>query len=126
LQMKTKVPKNKISYLKMPYTRELIRNEDGTWFARIVEFTGCMTEGDTQAEALAMLDDAMKGWIDVQKGEKNPIPEPLDARNFSGKFLVRVPPTLHRDLVRTAEVEGVSLNQLVATALARTAAKRSS
>ena len=55
-----------------------MRNEDGTWFARIVEFPGCMTEGDTQAEALEMLDDAMKGWIQVQIAEKNPIPEPLE------------------------------------------------
>ncbi len=31
-----------------PYTRELIRNSDGTWFARIIEFAGCMTEGATK------------------------------------------------------------------------------
>jgi antitoxin HicB len=80
------MPDHKINYLKRPYARELIPNEDGTWFARIVEFPGCMTEGDTQAEALMMLDDAMKSWVEIQIADGNPIPEPVEC--YSGKFLV--------------------------------------
>jgi antitoxin HicB len=38
---------------------------------------------------------------------------------YSGRFVVRIPPSLHRDLVRAAAEEGVSLNQLAAVALAR-------
>jgi len=106
-------------YLAKPYTRELIRNEDGTWFARVMELKGCMTEGNTKEEALKNLDDAMKGWIDVAIEDGESIPEPLESRSFSGKFVVRVPRSLHRNLAKRAEVEGVSLNQVVVTALAR-------
>ena len=38
---------------------------------------------------------------------------------YSGRFVVRIPPSLHRDLVRAAAEERVSLNQLAAVALAR-------
>jgi len=107
--------------LAMPYTRELVRNADGTWFGRIVEFPGCMTEGDTQAEAIEMLDDAMGAWIAAKLEDGEAIPEPISAEDFSGKFMVRMPKTLHRDLARRADAEGVSLNQYVTTTLARNA-----
>ena len=111
-------------YLAKPYARELIRNEDGTWFARVMELKGCMTEGNTKEEALKNLDDAMKGWIDVAIEDGESIPEPLESRSFSGKFVVRVPRSLHRALAKRAEVEGVSLNQVVVAALAREAGQK--
>lgn len=106
-------------YLSKPYARELIRNEDGTWFARVMELHGCMTEGNTKEEALKNLDDAMKGWISVAVEDGESIPEPLESHSFSGKFVVRVPRSIHRNLARRAEAEGVSLNQIVVTALAK-------
>ncbi|MEI2419321.1 toxin-antitoxin system HicB family antitoxin [Arthrospira platensis SPKY2] len=48
-----------------------------------------------------------------------PLPEPISSRAFSGKFMVRVPPQLHRDLATQAAESGVSLNRLVAHKLAR-------
>lgn len=106
-------------YLAMPYARELIKNEDGTWFARVVELKGCMTEGDTPDEAITNLDDAMMGWLHVSLEDGLPIPEPYESQQFSGKFVVRIPRSLHRALVRRADSEGVSLNQFVVTALSR-------
>lgn len=50
------------------------------------------------------------------------LPEPVDApqqREFSGKFNVRLPRSLHAALVSEAEAEGVSLNQLVLAKLSR-------
>lgn len=47
-----------------------------------------------------------------------PIPEPVD-QDYSGKFNVRVPKTLHKQLVVAAEAEGVSLNQYVVYKLSR-------
>lgn len=114
-QIKEEIEKRK----SQAYTRELVRNSDGTWFARIVEFPGCMTEGDTQEEALRELDDAMAAWLETKLEDGDTIPEPATAEAYSGKFVVRVPKSLHRDLTRRAEIEGVSLNQLVLTALAR-------
>lgn len=107
------------SHLAQPYTRELVRNDDGTWFARVVEFAGCMTEGDTPQEALANLDDAMASWIHAHLTDGHAIPPPLSSDRYSGKFLMRVPKTLHRELARRADLEGVSLNQFVLSALAR-------
>ena len=46
-------------------------------------------------------------------------PEPLAARQFSGRFLVRVPATVHRQLVMEAAEQGVSLNRIVSAKLSR-------
>jgi antitoxin HicB len=105
--------------LAMPYTRELIREEDGSWFASIVEFPGCMTVGTDEADALVNLRDAMIAWLASCLADGQPIPEPIEVREYSGKFMLRVPKSLHRDLARRAETEGVSLNQFVVTELAR-------
>jgi predicted HicB family RNase H-like nuclease len=47
------------------------------------------------------------------------IPEPLASRRFSGKFMVRVPPEVHRHLAVEAAEAGVSLNRLVGAKLSR-------
>ena len=105
----------------LPYTRELIKNQDGTWFARIVEFTGCMTEGTTANEAIENLDEAMSAWIEVHLEDGDTIPPPPSTSDkYSGKFLMRVPKTLHRELALRADREGVSLNQYALSALSRT------
>ncbi|GAC1416070.1 MAG: type II toxin-antitoxin system HicB family antitoxin [Candidatus Velthaea sp.] len=103
----------------MPYTRELVKNSDGTWFARILELPGCMTEGQSEVEVLTMLEDAMDAWISAKVEDDEHIPDPIAQEGFSGKFMVRAPRSLHRDLARRAEAEGVSLNQWVTTTLAR-------
>jgi antitoxin HicB len=108
-------------YLSLPYTRELVREDDGSWFARILEFPGCMTVGDTREEALQMLDDAMATWLAAKLQDREAIPAPMVADAFSGRFVVRVTKSLHRDLVRAAERDGVSLNHYVATMLAQSA-----
>lgn len=105
--------------LSMPYSYELIPEEDGTWFVRIVEFPGCMSVGADVQDAMRMIRDAARGWLEVGIEDGDPIPEPVSIGDFSGRFLTRIPPTLHRDLARRAEREGVSLNLFVATALAR-------
>lgn len=103
----------------LPYTRELVRNSDGSWFGRIVELTGCMTEGDTQSEVLVLLDDAMDVWLRVKIADGDAIPDPIVDADFSGKFIVRLPRSLHRELARRAEKEGVSLNAFVTVSLTR-------
>jgi predicted RNase H-like HicB family nuclease len=109
----------------LAYTRELTKNSDGTWFARIVEFPGCMTEGETTEEALSNLDDAMGLWIETRLEDGDSIPEPVSTDAYSGKFLVRVPKGLHREIARRAELEGVSLNLFVSVALARAVGEKS-
>ncbi len=52
-----------------------------------------------------------------QEGE--PVPEPLSAKIYSGKFMVRVPPEVHRQLALEATLQGVSLNRLASAKLGR-------
>ena len=46
---------------------------------------------------------------------KEPVPDPISARPYSGKFMVRVPPEVHRILAIQAAESGVSLNRLISS-----------
>ena len=107
------------NYLRSPYTIQLRQYEDGAFFAEVAELPGCMTEADTAEEALETIRDAMAGWIEVALSEGLPIPEPAAQAEYSGRFLVRAPKSLHRDLALRARAEGASLNQFVVTTLSR-------
>lgn len=106
-------------YLELPYTVIIRRDEDGDYVARIDELPGCMAHGETQAEALEALDEAMELWITDCLESGDPVPEPTIEESLpSGKWVQRVPKTLHKKLVSLAKRENVSLNQLVASILA--------
>jgi antitoxin HicB len=106
-------------YMALPYTLELQYDPEDAWFVRVKELPGCMSQGDTPEEAVAMIQEAMGLWLEVALEDGEPIPEPRELDDYSGKFVVRVPRSLHRDLVEEAAREGVSLNQCVNVALAR-------
>lgn len=106
-------------YMDLPYPVEVKHDEDG-WFAKVVDLPGCMTWADTLEDLWPMVEDAKHGWIEDALENGDPIPEPREATDFSGKVNLRMPRSLHRDLVRRAEAEGVSLNQYMTIALART------
>lgn len=108
-------------YLALPYTIEVHRDDsDGelAYVARVVELPGCLTQADTFEELEEMVQDAMRAWIESALEDGAPIPEPRQAEEYSGKFVVRVPRSLHRELAMTAERDGVSLNAYVSTKLA--------
>lgn len=109
-------------YLKLPYTIEIFRDEsDGNagWVARVIELPGCITQGDTIADLAEMIEDAMRVWIESALADGDPVPEPRPLTDYSGKFVTRVPRSLHRELVQAAGREGVSLNSYVTMALSK-------
>ena len=109
-------------YLKLPYTRIVteMKDESGHYFyGRILELDGCQSTGDTVEELYENLNEAMEGYIEVKLENNIPIPLPERTEDFSGKFNVRLPKTLHQRLAIEANNEGVSLNQLVLYKLAR-------
>lgn len=106
-------------YMNLPYTIELVPESEGGWFVAVKELRGCMSQGDTVEEAVEMIREAMQLWLEVALEENLPIPEPRPEEDFSGKFVVRVPRSLHRELVEEAERQGTSLNQYINVALAR-------
>jgi predicted RNase H-like HicB family nuclease len=100
--------------MKLPYSFVIrqIRDESGTYFhATVLELDGCQSTGDTFEEAFTGLQEAAEGWIETKLENGFPVPIPQDPGNFSGKFIVRLPKTLHARLATEAEREGVSLNQ---------------
>lgn len=106
----------------IPYTvtlRRLAPEEGGGWYAEIPVLPGCSSDGETVEEAVSNLEEAMSLWIETAQELGYRIPEPeRGIGEFSGKFTVRIPRTLHQDLAREAELENVSLNQYVMYILA--------
>ena len=61
-------------------------------------------------------------WLEESLAAGHLIPEPEDEEPLpSGKWVQRVPRSLHRQLVKAAKREGVSLNQLVTSMLSQAA-----
>ena len=92
-------------------------SEGGGYMASAVELPGCMATGETEAEALEELRDAIRSWVLTAREFGDEVPPPTSTYRYSGKFVVRVPSSLHRSLALRAGIEGVSLNHLVSTLL---------
>jgi antitoxin HicB len=107
-------------YFRLPYTIILERWDEGEspyWVARVAELPHCMIHGDTPEEAIKELEGVKKDWIKSNLARGLNIPEP-SPRKYSGKMILRISPSLHKLLVQRAEIEGMSLNQYMSTALA--------
>ncbi len=101
----------------------LSEEEGGGYLITFPDLPGCMSDGATQEETIENGRDAFSVWVSsrVDMGRKVPPPQwqPETApENVSGKFIQRVPKTIHAKLVRRAKAEGVSLNSLVLTFIA--------
>jgi len=112
-------------YLTLPYTVILKKDEEGDVIARVEELPGCIADGPTATEALLRIEEAKTLWIEDALEAGDPVPEPqFDDALPSGKWLQRVPRTLHRKLSELAARESVSLNQFVTSVLAEAAGWR--
>ncbi|HLW82893.1 MAG TPA: toxin-antitoxin system HicB family antitoxin [Candidatus Acidoferrales bacterium] len=112
-------------YLELPYTVVIRKDEEGDYLARIEELAGCTADGPTPEDALKALSEIQRAWLEEAIEAGQPIPEPqAEAGLPSGKWVQRVPRSLHRKLAKMAKSEGVSLNHLVSTILAESAGAR--
>lgn len=96
-----------------------------TWSPEDAEHVGLCSEFPSLSWLAKSPEAALKGIrtlvaqvIEDIKANGESIPEPLASRKYSGRFVVRVPPAVHRRLVVEAAEEGVSLNRLVSSRLA--------
>lgn len=96
-----------------------------TWSADDEEYVGLCAEFPSLSWLAASPEAALKGIYKVVnqvikdlKKTHEPIPEPLANRQYSGKFVVRVPSDIHRRLAIQAAEAGVSLNRLASAKLA--------
>jgi antitoxin HicB len=100
--------------------RELDPDEGGGFLAEIPDLPGCIADGETVQEALTNVENAVAEWIAAAEKLGRSIPDPpARAEKFSGKWVQRVPRSLHRRLSVEAKREGVSLNALATTYLAQ-------
>ena len=101
-----------------PYTyRVTWSEEDREYVGLCAEFPSLSWLESSQEKALAGVRKLVKDTVADLKKNKEAVPEPLSTHSYSGKFMVRVPPEVHRALAMKAAESGVSLNRLVSSKL---------
>ena len=105
-------------YLKEPYSRVLLPEEDGRFSAEILEFPGCFAQGNNPNDTFNNLEAAAKSWIQASLDQGLDIPSPALNQNYSGKIALRIPRSLHKRAAQFAERDGTSLNQFLVAAIA--------
>lgn len=105
-------------YMKLRYEVRILKSDTG-YFAEILDLPGCMTFCEEFDQLNEMIEDAKKTWFEMSIEDNTEISEPRKDRNFSGKFLLRLPKSLHGKLSNQAEEEGVSLNQHILNLLSK-------
>ena len=100
-------------YQDLKYPVSIEGCPDGGYFVEIPDLPGCYSQGETVEEACKMIEEARQLWMESMYEDDNDIPLPKSEVEYSGKFIVRVPKSLHAKLDKLAAREGVSLNTLV-------------
>ncbi len=100
------------------YTYRVIwSEEDQEHIGLCTEFASLSWLEETPEEALAGIRNLVHECVSDLKEQNEPVPIPLSIKDFSGKFMVRIPPEVHRMLAIQATESGVSLNRLVSSKL---------
>jgi predicted RNase H-like HicB family nuclease len=112
-------------YLSLSYPFKATPDPDGGYVITFPDLPGCMTQVEDAAEIGAAAEEARRLWITTEYEEAGDIPEPSYPEEYSGRFNLRLPRSLHRRLAEQARHEGVSLNQLAVSLLAERPSRRS-
>jgi len=98
--------------------RVLWSEEDQEYVGLCSEFQSLSWLGNTQEKALKGIRKLVAECVtDLEKNSEE-VPQAISVRNYSGKFMVRVPPEVHRQLAVQAADAGVSLNRVASAKLA--------
>ena len=92
--------------------------KDGCYIGSAPPIIGQCCHGDTEAEVMAQLAVIVEEWVEGLLTDGKPLPAAAANKDFSGKFLVRITPDLHKKAALKALARGESLNQFVAEAIA--------
>ena len=99
--------------------RVIWSEEDGEYAGLCTEFPSLSWLAKTHKEAFAGIRQLVSEVITEMKASGEVPPEPMASKSYSGKFMVRVPPEVHRELAIEASESGVSLNRLISVKLSR-------
>jgi predicted HicB family RNase H-like nuclease len=91
--------------------------EDSEYVGLCAEFPGLSWLAETPEAALKGIRQVVADVVTDLIENNEPIPKPIATKQFSGKFLVRVPPEIHRRLALEAAEAGISLNRLASAKL---------
>ncbi len=106
-------------YLALEYRLDVIADPGGGYVIDFPDLPGCMTQIEHLDEVAPMAAEIKELWIETEYDHGHDIPLPTYPEEYSGKFNVRLPRSLHRQLAEAAEADGVSLNQYVVMLLTR-------
>jgi antitoxin HicB len=110
--------------VKYPFEiRHLSAEEGGGYLISFPDLPGCISDGGTIEEAIKNGIDAVNSWLETAKEFNDPIPEPGSSQ-ASGRFVQRIPKSLHVRLAARAKQEGVSMNALVTSIIAESLGKK--
>jgi predicted HicB family RNase H-like nuclease len=102
------------------YTYRITWSEEDQEYAGLcIEFPSMSWLDKTPEDALAGIRNVVAEAVKDMKASGETPPEPLSNKRFSGKFMVRIPPELHRKLAIKAQEEGISLNRLASDKLSK-------
>lgn len=98
---------------KYPFElRPLTAEEGGGYLISFPDFNECVADGETIEEAIEEGQQALAAVIATLEAKGLPVPEPGSYGAYSGKFVQRLPKSLHARLQSRARLEGVSINTL--------------
>jgi predicted HicB family RNase H-like nuclease len=93
--------------------------EDGEYVGLCAEFPSLSWLADTPENALKGIRKVVKNVLNDMRETGERIPEPIASKHYSGRFMVRVPPQVHRKLATEAAESGISLNRLASAKLSQ-------
>ena len=93
--------------------------EDNEYVGLCAEFPGLSWLANTPEAVLKGIRKVVANVVRDMKNNGEPVPEPIAIRRYSGKFMVRVPLEVHRNLAIQAAESGVSLNRLASAKLSK-------
>ena len=100
------------------YTYRVTWSEDDNEYVGLcAEFSSLSWLARTPEAALKGIRKVVEGVVKDMQDNGETVPEPIACRRYSGKFMVRVPPEVHRKLSIKAAESGVSLNRLASSKL---------
>lgn len=98
--------KNVGYYVRLPYRVDIYPEPDGDGYTAVVpELPGCMTCADTIEELWEMIGEAKREWLEVCLEDDDYVPEPapVEMEEYSGKFVIRMPTSISKRLLREAQ-----------------------
>jgi predicted HicB family RNase H-like nuclease len=100
------------------YTYRVTWSEDDKEYVGLcAEFPSLSWLGRTPEAALRGIRKVVADVVKDMRETGEAVPKPIASRRYSGKFMVRVPPEVHRNLAIRAAEAGVSLNRLASSKL---------